>query len=214
MRSAVAPRPRSSRLTRYDAAVYFPGSSANQVKTADANPITFGSGEPYTLALLIRWTRISGTQGIFRSGSASSGNWLWMSSSGRLWGRHANVDSPGSRSGPTHRGMVHSGPCLGRTAGAAVHGWPAHQHGRRDPHRQLEHLKRGWQFSGSQVLDEAYVPSSARSARPGTKPWSPAGAPIHSACSGRRWMWRSEPPAAATAVAGGDASGGITVAGG
>ena len=30
--------------------------------------------------------------------------------------------------------------------------------------------------------------SSARSARPGTTPWSPAGAPIRLACSGRRWM--------------------------
>jgi hypothetical protein len=42
------------RLTRYGPAVYFPGSSANEVETADDNPITFASGEPYTLALLIR----------------------------------------------------------------------------------------------------------------------------------------------------------------
>jgi hypothetical protein len=63
-------------------------SSANQVQTADGNPISFASGEPYTLALLICWTGVSGAQGIFRSGSSSSGNWLWMLSSGKLWDRH------------------------------------------------------------------------------------------------------------------------------
>jgi hypothetical protein len=64
-------------------------------------PITFASGEPYTLVLLIRWINTSGTQGIFRSGSSSTGTWLWALSSGKLWGRHANVDSPASGSGPT-----------------------------------------------------------------------------------------------------------------
>jgi hypothetical protein len=39
-------------------------SSANEVETADDNPISFASGEAYTLALLIRWTSVSGTQGI------------------------------------------------------------------------------------------------------------------------------------------------------
>lgn len=43
------------RLTRCGPAIYSPGSSANEVETADDNPITFGSGEPYTLAMLIRW---------------------------------------------------------------------------------------------------------------------------------------------------------------
>ena len=33
--------------------------------------------------------------------------------------------------------------------------------------------------------------SSVRSAPPGTTPWSPAGAPIPSACFGRRWRPRS-----------------------
>jgi hypothetical protein len=77
-------------------AVYFPGSSTNEVETAADDPITFALGEPYTLALPIRWTSISGTQGIFRSGSSSNGTWLWMISSSRLWGRHANVDGPAS----------------------------------------------------------------------------------------------------------------------
>ena len=75
-------------------------SSVNEIKTADANPITFASGEPYTLALLIRWTESPGTEGIFCSGSSSDGNWLWMTSSGRLWGRHTNVNRPPSSNGP------------------------------------------------------------------------------------------------------------------
>jgi hypothetical protein len=62
------------RLTRYGPVVDFPGSSANEVETADDDPISFASGEPYTLAL----QENSGTEGIFRSGSSSSGNWLWM----------------------------------------------------------------------------------------------------------------------------------------
>jgi hypothetical protein len=85
------------RITRYGPAVYFPGSSANELESADDNPITFASGEPYTLALLIRR-------------------------------------------------LAHAGARLGRAAGAAVRRWPAHQHGRR------------WQFTGSERLDEAYVP--------------------------------------------------------
>ena len=72
-----------------------------RVETAGDNPITVVSGEPYALALLARWTSFSGTQGIFRSGSSSDGNRLWVLSSGKLWGRHANVNSPSSSNGPT-----------------------------------------------------------------------------------------------------------------
>jgi len=46
----------------------------------------------------------------------------------------------------------------------------------------------GWQFIGSEGLDEAYVP--ARSVPPGTMPWLPAGAPIPAARCCRRWMGR------------------------
>ena len=70
------------RLTRYGPAVYFPGSSANQVETADASPMTFASGELYTLALLILWKENPGIESIFHSGSSSNGNWLWMISLG------------------------------------------------------------------------------------------------------------------------------------
>ena len=66
------------RLTRYGPAVYFPGNSSNEVETADGNPILFDSGEPYTIALLILWTEDPGNEGIFRSGSANTGNWLWI----------------------------------------------------------------------------------------------------------------------------------------
>jgi hypothetical protein len=94
---------------------YFRGSPANEVETADNNPIPSASGEPYTLALLILWKENPGTEGIFRSGSSSNGNWLWMTSSGRLWGRHANVDSPSSGSGATiPRGRAHAGARLDR----------------------------------------------------------------------------------------------------
>ena len=41
------------RPTRSGPAVYFPGSSGNEVETADSDPITFAAGEPYTLALLV-----------------------------------------------------------------------------------------------------------------------------------------------------------------
>jgi hypothetical protein len=64
------------RLTRYGPAVYFPGNNSNEVETADGNPILFDSGEPYTIALLILWTEDPGNEGIFRSGSANTGNWL------------------------------------------------------------------------------------------------------------------------------------------
>ena len=77
-----------------------PGSSANEVEIADDNPITFASGEPYTLALLILWKENPSTEGIFRSGSSSNGNWLLILSSGKLRGRQGNADSPGSGSGP------------------------------------------------------------------------------------------------------------------
>jgi hypothetical protein len=82
------------------APVYFPGNGSNEVETADGNPILFDSGEPYTIALLILWTEDPGNEGIFRSGSANTGNWLWMLSGGRLWGRQANVNSSASGSGP------------------------------------------------------------------------------------------------------------------
>jgi hypothetical protein len=72
---------------RYGPAVYFPGNNSNEVETADGNPILFDSGEPYTIALLILWTEDPGNEGIFRSGSANTGNWLWMLSGGSLWGR-------------------------------------------------------------------------------------------------------------------------------
>ena len=64
--------------------IYFPGSSANEVETADDDPISFASGEPYPLALLIRWTENPGTEGIFRSRFSSNGTWLWVLSSGKL----------------------------------------------------------------------------------------------------------------------------------
>jgi hypothetical protein len=38
------------------------------VGSADDNPITFDSGQPCTLAMLIRWINTSGTQGIFPFG--------------------------------------------------------------------------------------------------------------------------------------------------
>ena len=99
---AVGPEQRRHSKADCDgSAVYFPGSTANEVETAEGNSITFAPGEPDTLALLIRCISTSGTQGIFRSGSSSNGTWLWMLSSGKLWGRHANVDSPASGSGPT-----------------------------------------------------------------------------------------------------------------
>jgi hypothetical protein len=37
------------RLTRYGPAVYFPGSLANEVDTADDSPITVASGEHHVL---------------------------------------------------------------------------------------------------------------------------------------------------------------------
>jgi hypothetical protein len=147
------------RLTRYGPAVYFPGSSANEVETADGDPITFASGEPYTLALLIRWTENPGTEGIFRSGSSSNGGWLWMTSSGKLWGRHAGVNSPSSGSGPTIAAGWHTlvrvwdgrevrqyvdGVRTNTTAVTATSSWTIN--------------KWGWQFTSSQALDEAYVP--------------------------------------------------------
>ena len=60
----------------YGPAVDFPGSSTNEVETTADNPISFASGEPFALALLILWQENPGTEGIFRSGSLSSGKWL------------------------------------------------------------------------------------------------------------------------------------------
>jgi hypothetical protein len=120
---------------------------------------TFASGEPYTLALLIRWTENPGTEGIFRSGSSSDGNWLWMTSSGKLWGRHASLDSPASGSGPTITAGWHTlvkvwdrqqvrqyvdGLRTNTTATTAAGSWTIYRW--------------GWQFTGSEGLDEAYVP--------------------------------------------------------
>jgi hypothetical protein len=135
------------------------------------HPITFASGKPYTLALLILWKENLGTEGIFRSGSSSNGNWLWMTSSGRLWGRQANVYSPSSSNGP----LI--------TAGwqTLVRVWDGQQvrqyvDGLRTNTVAVTATgiwsiyKWGWQFFSSEALDEAYVPSSARSALPGTTP--------------------------------------------
>ena len=147
------------RLTRYGPAVYFPGNNSNEVETADGNPILFDSGEPYTIALLILWTEDPGNEGIFRSGSANTGNWLWMLSGGRLWGRQANVNSPASGSGPLITAGWHTlarvwdgrevrqyvdGLRTNTTAVTATGSWPLYRF--------------GYQFTGSEALDEAYVP--------------------------------------------------------
>jgi hypothetical protein len=113
------------RLTRYGPAVYFPGSSANEVETTEGDPIAFAAGEPYTLALLILWKQNPGTEGIFRSGSSSNGDWLWMTSSGKLWGRHADVNSPASGNGPiitTTTGPIRGRACANRRAAAPPRG--------------------------------------------------------------------------------------------
>ena len=117
------------------------------------------SGEPYTLVLVIHSTSVPGTQGIFRSGSSSNGIWLWVVSSSRLWGRHANVDSPSSGSGPTITAGWHrlvrvwdrqqvrqyvDGLRTNTVAVTAIGGWTIYRW--------------GWQFTGSEGLDEAYVP--------------------------------------------------------
>ena len=148
---SIYPVPRSDRwslnngavraLTRYGPAVYFPGSTGNEVETADGNPIVFEAGEPYTIALLILWTEAPGNEGIFRSGSANTGSWLWMLSGGKLWGRQANVNSPASGSGPLITPGWHT---LARVwDGQQVRQYvdaPAHQRHRRDRHRQLAPL--------------------------------------------------------------------------
>jgi hypothetical protein len=109
--------------------------------------------------LLILWKENPGTEGIFRAGSSSSGTWLWMLSSGRLWGRHANVDSPASGSGPTITAGWHTllrvwdgqqvrqyvdGLRTNTTATTATGSWTIYRW--------------SWQFTGSEGLDEAYVP--------------------------------------------------------
>ena len=129
------------------------------VAWADGNPILFGSGEPYTIALLILWTEDPGNEGIFRSGSANTGNWLWMLSGGKLWGRQANVNSPASGSGPLITAGWHTlarvwdgqevrqyvdGLRTNTTAVTATGSWPLYRF--------------GYQFTGSEALDEAYVP--------------------------------------------------------
>ena len=164
-----------------------PPNGAAIVAWADGNPILFGSGEPYTIALLI--LRTPGNEGIFRSGSANTGDWLWMTSGGKLWGRQANVNSPASGSGPLITAGWHTlarvwdgqevrqyvdGLRTNTIAVTATGSWPLYRF--------------GYQFTGSEALDEAYVPFFGAS--PGTTPWSPAGAPIPSACCGRRWTRR------------------------
>jgi hypothetical protein len=100
-----------------------------------------------------------------------------MTSSGRFWGRHANVDSPAFVSGPSITAGWHTlvrvwdgqqvrqyvdGLRTNTAATTATGSWTIYRW--------------GWQFSGSQALDEAYVPFFGASAPPGTTPWSPAGA--------------------------------------
>lgn len=146
------------RLTRYGPAVYFTGSSSNEVATS-GDPISFATNEPYTLALLIRWAVAPGTEGIFRSGASSTGTWLWMLSSGRLWGRQANVDSPASGSGPLITAGWHAlvrvwdgqqvrqyvdGRRTSATAVTATGAWSLHRF--------------GWQFLTSQTLKQVDVP--------------------------------------------------------
>jgi hypothetical protein len=147
------------RLTRYGPAVYFPGNNSNEVETADGNPILFDSGEPYTIALLILWTEDPGNEGIFRSGSSNTGNWLWMTSGGKLWGRHANVNSPASSAGPLITAGWHTlvriwdgqqvrqyvdGLRTNTIAMTATGSWSLYRF--------------GYQFTGAEALDEAYVP--------------------------------------------------------
>jgi hypothetical protein len=146
------------RVTRHGPAVYFPGSSANEVGTT-GNPIAFVSGEPYTIALLIRWTGNPGTEGIFRAGAASNGTWLWMTTSGKLWGRHANVNSPASTSGPLITAGWHTlvrvwdgrevlqyvdGVRVTTTAVTATGSWTIYRF--------------GWQIYGYEALDQADIP--------------------------------------------------------
>ena len=161
-------------------------SSANEVETADANPITFASGEPYTLALLIRWTENPGTEGIFRSGSSSDGNWLWMTSSGRLWGRHANVNSPSSSNGPLITAGWHT----------LVRVWDGQQVRQYVDGLRTNTLRPPPPAAGvgnSPAARGSMKPtcrSSAPSAPPGTTPWSRAEAPIRWRCCGQRWVQR------------------------
>jgi Concanavalin A-like lectin/glucanases superfamily len=127
-------------------AVYFPGNNSNEVETADGNPILFNSGEPYTIALLILWTEDPGNEGIFGSGSADIGNWLWMLSGGRLWGRHANVNSPASGNGPPITAGWHT----------LVRVWDG-----QEVRQYVDGLctnTTAVTATGSEALDEAYVP--------------------------------------------------------
>jgi hypothetical protein len=110
----------------------------------------------------------------------------------RLWGGHANVDSPGSGSGSTITAGWHTlvrvwsgqqvrqyidGLRTNTVAVTATGGWTIYRW--------------GWQFTGSEALDEAYVPFFGAFGAAWTTAWSPAGAPIRSVCCGRRWMRRS-----------------------
>jgi hypothetical protein len=164
------------------APVYFPGNGSNEVETADGNPILFDSGEPYTIALLILWTEDPGNEGIFRSGSANTGNWLWMLSGGRLWGRQANVNSSASGSGPLITAGWHTlarvwdgrevrqyvdGVRTNTTTVTATGSWPLYRF--------------GYQFTGSEALCNETSANPVRT----TRPAAPIAAPAE---PGRGWL--------------------------
>jgi hypothetical protein len=147
-----------TRVTRHGPAVHFPGSDGNEVGTT-GDPITFASGEPYTLALLIHLAGVSGNQGIFRAGAASNGGWLWMLSSGRLWGRHDGINSPSAASGPLITAGWHSFVRVwdGREVRQYVDGvrfttTPVTATGSWTIHRL------GWQIFTHEALDQADLP--------------------------------------------------------
>jgi hypothetical protein len=173
-------------LTRYGPAVYFPGSTGNEVETADANPIVFEAGEPYTIALLILWTEDPGNEGIFRSGSANTGSWLWMLSGGKLWGRHANINSPASGSGPLITAGWH-------TLARVWDGQEVRQYVDGLRTNTLRPPPPAAGVGNSPAARGSMKPtcrSSAPSAPPGTTPWSRAEAPIRWRCCGQRWVQR------------------------
>jgi hypothetical protein len=129
---------------------------------------TFASGEPYTLALLIGWTSallIGWTSGLGerRASSAraprATATGYGLLSSGKLWGRHANLDCPTESNGPAITPGWHAlvrvwtgrelrqyvnGSRTDTTVVTATGSWTIY--------------RLGWQFSGIQGLDQAYVP--------------------------------------------------------
>jgi hypothetical protein len=72
-----------------------------------------------------------------------------MTSSGKLWGRHANVDSPASGSGPMITAGWHTLVRVwdGQQVRQYVDGLRTNTTG------SWSIYKWGWQFSGSQALD-------------------------------------------------------------